>query len=137
VFARVFEPDIDFPIDLPKDILGNCDAIWLGQRLKTRRNIDPGAVYRTITFFDNVTQIDANAEQHPPLFPEQLVSIMQFLLDIHRCLDCPDSTWKYSKDAITCRIDNSPPAHGDAFLKHGSVVIQRSHRVALVCLHQP
>ena len=113
----------------------NADAAGLRERLEPRRDIDPVAVSAG-SVVDDVAEIDADAQQHPPVGGNVEVALGHDLLDGDGAFDRAHRARELRHDAVAGDIDNRSAVLGDQRQDHRLVRFEIAHRLFFVAPHE-
>ncbi len=140
MFLSVFLADIaqrqaELAEDRVAHVGRNADAAGLGQRLEPRRDIDPVAK-SSRSIVDDVAEIDADAQQHPPLSGNIEVALGHDLLDRDGAFDRAHGARELRDNAVACDVDDGPAVPGDERQNDRLVRFEIAHRLFFVAPHE-
>ena len=137
MFARVGEIVGDFGRDIFVDVFRDHHSARRRETLQPRRHVHPITVDRAVVADDDIAEIDADAEMHPPMIVEAGVALAQRALNLDRRLDRLDDTVECRQHAVAGGIDDPPIMAFHMRGKDVAILGERGHGGALVVGHQP
>lgn len=112
------------------DPAGFCDALQAGG------DVHSVAVDRAVLLRDDVADVDANPKQHPLLFNQRPVSLLQRRLNLHRAAHRLHCTGKLGQHAVARHVAHLAAAAFDALPEDGAALIECVDRGGVIERHE-
>jgi hypothetical protein len=136
VRAQILEGKVEPVAYLVVNRVRDEDAARGRKRLEPRRNVDAVTVDPGLVV-DDVTEVDADAEQHPAILGHILVARRHSGLDLDRTRGRADHAGKLGEDAVARRVDYAATVAAHQGQDHGLVGLEVADRGGLVLAHEP
>ena len=117
--------------------LRDAHPAGLGQALQARREVDPVAV-EVIALDDDVAEIDADPQLHPPRLGQRGVARLRALLDLDRALHRVHHAGELDQHAVAHQLHQTTLIFGEQRLDHlAAPLSEHRKRSGLVLAHEP
>jgi hypothetical protein len=118
------------------DHVGNADPARFRDGFETGGNVDPVAV-NVLALDDNVTEMDADAEQQLSVFGRVAFSPRGGALDVYGALDRIDDTAELDQEPIAHGFDHPPPVFADGRVNNlAELIVEPGARPSFICAHE-
>ena len=106
--AEIGDGEIEPPLHLPVGLLGETDRARLGDALEPRRDIDAVAHQITVALFDDVAEMDADAEDDAPVLRHARVALDHRVLHFDCTAHGVDHATELDERPVACTLDDAP-----------------------------
>ena len=114
VGPRIGDDEIEPSLDLPVGILGKADRARRGDALQSRSDIDAVAHQVAVALFDDVAQMNPDAEHDAATLRHAGVALDHGVLNFDRAAHRVDDAAKLDDCAVAGALDHAPIVHGDS-----------------------
>ena len=94
-------------------MFGETDRAGLGDTLHPRRDIDPIAHQVAVALFDDIAEMNADAELNAALFRDAGVALDHAGLHLDRASHSVDDTAEFDNRSVAGTFDDTPAMRGD------------------------
>jgi hypothetical protein len=115
-FAEVTDSEIEPCSHLPIGVLGKADGARFGHTFQSCGNIDAVAHEVAVTFLNDITQMDADAELDAALERQPGVAFDHAVLHLDRAPHRVDDTAKFDEDPVSHALDDPAMMDGDGWI---------------------
>src|SRR5207237_6740218 len=112
VLAAELERERKLALDLIVGRAGEADVAAAGQAFQPRGDIDALAV-EPLPLDNDVTEVDADTEPHPPAGRQLSIAGLERALDLDGGVDGVDDARKLRQDVVARRVHDAPAVAGD------------------------
>ena len=114
----------------------DADAAGRGQRLKTRRDIDP-VTQQVIALDHHVAQVHADPEAHTPRLLQFGVALFEIPLELDRTAHCLNRASEFGDHAVTGTAEHAAIVLGDQPADSLAVALKRAGGCFFIRAHHP
>ena len=111
--AEIGDREIEPPFDLPIGVLGKTDRAGLGDSLQPRGDIDAVAHQVAVGFFDDVAEMNADAEIDAAVVRHANIALDDAVLHRDGAAHGLDHAAKLGDEPIASALDDPPVMGGD------------------------
>src|SRR5271166_7054763 len=112
-WAEISDGEIEPPLDLPVGLLGEADRARRGDAFQSRGDVDAVAHQVAVGLFDDVAQMDADAELNAALGRQARIALDHAGLHFYRATRGVDHAAEFDDAAVAGSFDDAAVVDGD------------------------